>query len=148
MSRTHTRRRGRRSRGVALKPADKFRLLCLAAHIPDPLWGDDEVVFHSERKWRFDFAWPNQMVAVEIHGNEFGGKPCTACGHSPGGRHVRGTGFRADRVKMREAQLLGWTVLEFCGTEYGDAEGSEMVIDTVKRALKIRDGAPQQAQKG
>lgn len=60
-----------------------------------------EVLFHPVRKWRFDYAWPNLKIAVEIHG-----------GIHSGGRHTRGGGFVEDREKMNEAQLLGWIVLE------------------------------------
>ena len=28
----------------------------------------NELVFHPVRRWRFDHAWPTQMIAVEIHG--------------------------------------------------------------------------------
>ena len=60
-----------------------------------------EFRFHPERRWRFDFAWPDKLVAVEVHG-----------GVHRGGRHVRGTGFLNDREKMNEALVRGWKVLE------------------------------------
>jgi hypothetical protein len=58
-------------------------------------------MFHPKRKWRFDYAWPTRMIALEVHG-----------GIHSGGRHTRGRGFVEDRAKMNEATLLGWTVLE------------------------------------
>lgn len=60
-----------------------------------------ELLFHPVRKWRFDYAWPLNMIALEIHG-----------GIHSGGRHTRGKGFVEDRVKMNEATLLGWSVIE------------------------------------
>lgn len=60
-----------------------------------------EVKFHETRKWRFDLAWPDIKLAVEIHGAVY-----------QQGRHTRGKGFTQDREKMNEAQLLGWLVLE------------------------------------
>lgn len=60
-----------------------------------------ELLFHPKRKWRFDYAWEEQMIALEIHG-----------GIHSGGRHTRGRGFVEDRAKMSEAALLGWIVLE------------------------------------
>ncbi|MCL1123413.1 hypothetical protein [Shewanella surugensis] len=62
---------------------------------------DTEVMFHPKRKWRFDFAWPQWKIALEVHGGVF-----------KNGRHTRGTGFTEDRVKMNSAQLLGWIVIE------------------------------------
>ena len=59
-----------------------------------------EYAFHPTRKWRFDAAWPDLKVAVEIDG-----------GTGNGGRHVRPVGFRNDCIKLNEAALLGWLVL-------------------------------------
>ena len=64
-----------------------------------------ELVFHPSRAWRFDFAWPDQRVAVEIEGVVYGR------GGQLGGRHVHATGFREDTVKYGEAFRLGWTIL-------------------------------------
>lgn len=58
-----------------------------------------EFRFHPERRWRFDFAWPEHAVALEIEGGIY-------CG----GRHVRPAGYSRDCVKYNEAQLLGWRV--------------------------------------
>lgn len=60
-----------------------------------------EYLFHPTRKWRFDYAWPEAKVAMELHGGVYSK-----------GRHTRGKGFTEDRVKMNEAQLLGWRVIE------------------------------------
>ncbi|MGL5093731.1 MAG: hypothetical protein ACRC8B_22985 [Aeromonas sobria] len=74
------------------------RVLAQLVGFPDPV---TELLFHPKRKWRFDYAWEEQMIALEIHG-----------GIHSGGRHTRGRGFVEDRAKMNEAALLGWTVLE------------------------------------
>ena len=63
-----------------------------------------EHAFHPTRRWRFDFAWPADKVAVEVEG-----------GHWTGGRHVRGCGFEADCEKYLEAMVLGWRVLRVTG---------------------------------
>ena len=57
--------------------------------------------FHPERMWRFDVAWPDRQVALEIHGGLF------TFGH-----HSRGKGFLDDREKIGTAVALGWKVLE------------------------------------
>src|SRR5690349_6492713 len=70
-----------------------------AEKLPAPVL---EHKFHSIRRWRLDLAWPDQMVALEIHGAVYAN-----------GRHTRGKGFEGDREKMNEAQLMGWRVLEY-----------------------------------
>ena len=57
--------------------------------------------FHTTRRWRFDYAWPEIKLAVEVHGGTY-----------TNGRHTRGGGFTVDREKMNEAAIYGWTVLE------------------------------------
>ena len=61
--------------------------------------------FHPTRKWRFDFCYPDRMLAVEIHGGVWSK-----------GRHVRGAGFTSDCEKHTEAAILGWRVLHFTGS--------------------------------
>lgn len=56
--------------------------------------------FHPTRRWRFDFAWPDYGLAVEVDG-----------GIWTRGRHTRGAGYREDCIKLNEAVLLGWRVL-------------------------------------
>lgn len=58
--------------------------------------------FHPQRKWRFDFSWPDLLLAVELNGASFGG-----------GRHNRGAEQAKDYEKMRHAIKLGWRVLPF-----------------------------------
>lgn len=68
-----------------------------AAGLPAPVF---EYRFHPVRRWRFDVAWPDRMVALEIEGGVF-----------TGGRHTRGKGYSADMEKYNEAAARGWTVL-------------------------------------
>lgn len=63
-----------------------------------------ELRFHPTRRWRFDFAWPDQKLAVEIDGR---------------GRHQTVTGVRGDCEKHNEAVRLGWRVLRFPATDKG-----------------------------
>lgn len=53
-----------------------------------------------KRKWRFDLAWPEHMLAVECDGATFAN-----------GRHTRGKGYEDDCVKFANAAILGWRVI-------------------------------------
>ena len=78
--------------------------------------------FASPRRWRFDFAWPDLMLAVEIEGGVW-----------TNGRHTRGSGFVADCEKYNAAALAGWKVLRF--TESSVRDGS--AVELVARLLRV-----------
>ena len=73
-----------------------WKLLC--QDLPEP---EAEYRFHPRRKWRFDWAFVKQKVAVEVEGN--------AWGVAGGGRHMKDT----DLEKYNEAVELGWSVFRF-----------------------------------
>lgn len=60
-----------------------------------------EYRFHPVRKWRFDWAFPEQKIAIEVEGN--------AWNVSGGGRHMQDT----DLEKYNNAAALGWRVFRF-----------------------------------
>lgn len=59
----------------------------------------EELQFHEGRRWRFDFAWPEVKVALEIEGGVF-----------IGGGHVRGRAYTNNCEKYNEALFDGWRV--------------------------------------
>lgn len=75
-----------------------FQLMCL--NLRDGV--EFEYRFHPTRKWRFDVAWPERKIAVEIDGGVF-----------IQGRHSRGAGQVKDNEKINVAQSLGWRVFRF-----------------------------------
>lgn len=93
-------------------------ILKLAA--PNVVW-EREHVFAKPRRYRFDFALVDSMVAVELEGGTFSA-----------GRHTRGLGFRSDLRKYNLATALGWRVFRF---DREMIENGEM-IDTIKEAIK------------
>ncbi len=80
-------------------PFDPFVALCVADGLPEPC---REYPFHPDRRWRFDYAWPKRMLAVECEGGAW-----------TQGRHTRGEGFIADMEKYNAAVQLGWRLLRF-----------------------------------
>ncbi len=85
-----------------------------------------EYKFDSIRKWRFDFAWPNLLLAIEIEG-----------GIWTGGRHTRGKGFLDDCKKYNQAALVGWMVLRFPTEQIHSGEA----LRFIEAALKLRGGS-------
>ena len=103
---------------------DRFELLCNEAGLPKP---DMEFRFNSPRRWRFDFAWPEQMIAVEVEG-----------GTRNRGRHTRHDGFKKDCEKYNTAQLMGWRVFRFTSDMvlYGDC--TEFIEDYLREMLGVK----------
>jgi very-short-patch-repair endonuclease len=87
----------------------------------DKLQGwEREYTFAPGRRWRFDFANPALMLAVEIEG-----------GIWSGGRHTRGSGYTADMTKYNRATLLGWRVLRFSTEQVKSGEAIKMVQEAL-----------------
>ncbi len=82
-----------------------------------------EYRFAKPRLWRFDIAFVEQRVAIEIEG-----------GGWVNGRHVRGSGFARDLIKYGEAAARGWIVLRVDGAMIE----SNQAVDYLKRIMKWR----------
>jgi very-short-patch-repair endonuclease len=63
--------------------------------------------FHPERKWRFDWAFPSHMIAIEYEGLM-----------SEKSRHTTISGFTGDADKYNAAQQLGWKVFRYTAKNY------------------------------
>ena len=87
--------------------------------LPQP---EREYRFHTIRRWRFDFAWPERRLAVEIEGGTW-----------IKSRHTTGTGFHNDCEKYNAAALLGWTVLRFDGAMVRSGQA----LTVVREALEL-----------
>jgi very-short-patch-repair endonuclease len=80
-----------------------------------------EYKFHPDRDWRFDFANPDLMLAIEVDGGVF-----------IGGRHSRGAGMVKDFEKLNEATALGWRVLRTIPQNICMDDFADTVIRTSK----------------
>lgn len=76
--------------------------------------------FHPVRKWRVDFAFVPEKLAIEVEG-----------GIWIQGRHGRGAGMEKDAEKYNELTLAGWRLLRF--TDKPIRDGS--AIETIQKAL-------------
>ena len=94
---------------LELELLSQIRLLDL----PEP---EREYRFHPVRRWRFDYAWPSRMVAVEIEGGTW-----------TGGRHTNPAGFEKDCEKYNNAALLGWRVMRFTSGMVRSGEAVQMI---------------------
>ena len=83
---------------------------------------ETEYKFHPERKWRFDFAFPKDKIAIEVEGGLF-----------TQGRHTRGRGYIQDMQKYNAATILGWRVLR-----YGTGQINDQVVKDIF-AIQMRD---------
>jgi hypothetical protein len=63
---------------------------------------EEEFKFLEDRKFRFDFAWPDKKVAVEVEGGVYSNS-----------RHTSGFGFTKDCEKYNLAAASGWSVYRF-----------------------------------
>ena len=68
-----------------------------------------EYRFAENRKFRFDWCIPDEMIAVEYNGIM-----------SRKSRHTTVTGYSKDMTKINLAQSLGWTVYQYTPLNYED----------------------------
>jgi very-short-patch-repair endonuclease len=80
-----------------------------------------EHVFHPGRRFRFDFAWPDRLVALEIDGGIWNV-----------GRHTRGSGAVTDAEKYSLAAILGWRILRATERQVHSGEAARWV-ETILR---------------
>lgn len=122
-------KREKRSKGK--DAAERFAEQCRQYQLPEPV-RELQFAKHIGRRWRFDFAWPDHMVAVEIEGLVvFRGNDGAL---QVKGRHASITGFRNDAVKYAEAAVMGWTVLRFEQSQVRD----KTAIEYAQRVLFAR----------
>lgn len=79
-----------------------------------------EYQFNEKRKYRFDFAWPQLKVAVEIEGGAWSG-----------GRHTRGAGFTHDCKKYNLAAASKWLVFRFTTEMVQSGEAIDLINNVI-----------------
>jgi very-short-patch-repair endonuclease len=86
--------------------------------IPTP---QTEYKFHPTRKWRFDYAFLQQRIAVEIEGAIW-----------THGRHTRGAGFVKDIEKYNAAAKLGWRIFRFSPSQLKRGEAQTFIKEVME----------------
>jgi len=88
--------------------------------LPEPVF---EHMFHPTRKWRFDIAWPEYKLALEVEGLN--------------GRHQRTAGFLKDVEKYNEAIRMGWLVSRCINKDLCLLETVNLIKDIIKLRKKV-----------
>ena len=101
-----------------------FTALLQAQNITPPI---AEYRFNPERLWRIDYAWPTQLIALEVEGGAF-----------TGGRHTRGAGFIADMEKYNALAAAGWRLFRVTPAQLLSRSTAEMI----GAAIATQTGAP------
>lgn len=104
---------------------------------------EEQYKFSKTRRWRFDFAWPEKMLAVEIEGKVWGQYVyCHRCGakvqkksaggkwsyvRDSGGRHTSASGYLGDMEKYNNAALLGWRLIRIPANDMHNKESVSII---------------------
>jgi len=87
------------ARMPATGPADPFAHMCWKLGLPVPV---REFRFSYLRRWRFDYAWPDHKLALEVEGGIW---------RKGGGAHSHPLNIERDIEKYNDAALRGWRIL-------------------------------------
>lgn len=82
--------------------------------------------------YRFDFAWPSLMVAVEMNGGVWSQ-----------GAHGRGTGIERDYAKANLARAKGWHLIVLTQRDLTTGNALDLIQDALRSAVEARTGAEQ-----
>ena len=93
------------------------------ANLPEP---EQQVKLIPKRRYRFDFAYPRLMVAIEVDGGTW---MQTNRGRSAG--HAHPSRITHDNEKRNLARLEGWRVFQFDTTAINDGSALKMIRELV-----------------
>lgn len=87
---------------------------------------ETEFRFHPARRWKFDIAFPAIRLACEYHGGLFMKRK---------GGHQTVSGSMRDWEKLNEAQIMGWTVLQFGPIETKTGTAMQVMERAIRKKL-------------
>jgi hypothetical protein len=102
-----------------------FGLQCHVSRLPVPV---EELRFAPPRRWRFDYAWPDRKLALEVQGGLF-----------VNGRHSRGAALVKEHEKLNMAAMLGWRVLYVTPQQVQNGQALSIVESALRPALTVTE---------
>jgi very-short-patch-repair endonuclease len=84
------------------------------------LYPEREHFFTEARRWRFDFAWPEIKLAIEVQG---------------AGAHQRFGGQGNDMEKINAAIEDGWRVLQYPADRVANIKRRKRIVAQIKRTI-------------
>lgn len=127
-------------RQTTRKPKVDYKAIFLThlkmAKLPQPAC---EFRFHETRRWRFDFAFPAQMIAIEYQGLNW--KPKKGQDNNSGHQSI--DGLRRDCAKFTEASLAGWRLILITAETVNNGQA----VEWVRRALNQPTNQPTRGDK-
>ncbi len=114
------------AKALGLPPAAKRGKAKTPMVVHWDFWGIPEPVAEhrvcKDRRWRFDWAWVEDKVALEVQG-----------GCWTHGKHSRGKGQLNDFAKANRAVVLGWKLLYCTPSQIESGE----IMPVIRQALGI-----------
>jgi len=80
-----------------------------------------EYRFHPTRKWRFDYAFVEHKIAIEVDGGVW-----------INGRHNRAAGYVKDLEKFNAAAAMGWVVIKYTPEQLYRSATFDLIKETIK----------------
>lgn len=109
-----------KKKSIIPKSIGKYKLHIISVLEASGLNYESEFIFSKERKFRFDWAVPQLLVAIEYEGI-----------FSEKSGHTTLSGYKKDVEKYNLATKLGWKILRYTADNYLDFE-NDLKYFTVK----------------
>ena len=106
------------------KEIGKYKLHIISVLEASGLNYESEFIFSNERKFRFDWAVPQILVAIEYEGI-----------FSEKSGHTTLSGYKKDVEKYNLATKLGWKILRYTADNYLDFENDLKIIQESGKKL-------------
>ena len=105
---------------IFLAHVERGRMMGIELPVPE-----SEYYFNKPfTRHRFDFAYPDAHLAIELEGGVF-----------TNGRHVQGVGYTNDCIKYNLAVMQGWRILRYTA-EMMDNDPNGMLVQ-IRTALSL-----------
>ena len=111
-------------KSIIPKPIGKYKLHIISVLEASGLNYESEFIFSKERKFRFDWAVPQILVAIEYEGI-----------FSEKSGHTTLNGYKKDVEKYNLATKLGWKILRYTADNYLDFENDLKIMQKDEKKL-------------